>query len=315
MEGLKDMTGIQVILGIVTITAVICLIVEKYRYRKTYNKINQMMDDILEQRKIEISDLNEGELSAFAGKTKKIQEKIELEVDSAKEEKEQIKSLISNLSHQLKTPLSNVMMYRELLEEELPKEQKQQFLGKMQVQLNKIDWILQSLFKMVRLEQGAIQFEVESQGIRDTIFGAVNAVYEKAEKKQILIVTDSFKDMLLYHNRKWTMEVFENILENAVKYSKEQTQIKIEVYPLELFTEIRITDEGIGIKKSEQTDIFKRFYRSREVEQKEGSGIGLYLCRLILEQEKGYLTVASEYGKGSSFSVFLQNCQKLEESL
>ena len=184
MEGLKDMTGIQVILGIVTITAVICLIVEKYRYRKTYNKINQMMDDILEQRKIEISDLNEGELSAFAGKTKKIQEKIELEVDSAKEEKEQIKSLISNLSHQLKTPLSNVMMYRELLEEELPKEQKQQFLGKMQVQLNKIDWILQSLFKMVRLEQGAIQFEVESQGIRDTIFGAVNAVYEKAEKKQ-----------------------------------------------------------------------------------------------------------------------------------
>lgn len=273
------------------------------------------MDDILEQRKIEISDLEEGELSAFAGKAKRIQEKIELEVDSAKTEKDQIKSLISNLSHQLKTPLSNVMMYRELLEEELPKEQRGRFLRKMQVQLNKIEWILQSLFKMVRLEQGAIQFEIEPQGIRDTILGAVNTVYEKAEQKQILIVTDSFKDTLLYHNRKWTMEVLNNILENAVKYSKEQTQIKIEVYPLELFTEIRITDQGIGIKKAEQTEIFKRFYRSKEVEQKEGSGIGLYLCRLILEQEKGYLTVASEYGKGSSFSVFLQNCQKLEESL
>lgn len=309
------MTEIAVILVIVTITAVVGLIAEKYRYRKTYDKINQMMDDILEQRKIEVSDLNEGELSAFAGKAKKIQEKMGLEVDSAKAEKEQIKSLISNLSHQLKTPLSNVMMYRELLEEDLSKVQRQQFLRKMHVQLNKIDWILQSLFKMVRLEQGAIEFEIESQGIRDTILGAVNAVYEKAEKKQILIVTDSFKDMLLYHNRKWTMEVFENILENAVKYSKEQTQIKIEVYPLELFTEIRITDEGIGIKKAEQTDIFKRFYRSKEVEQKEGSGIGLYLCRLILEQEKGYLTVVSEYGKGSSFSVFLQNCQKSEENL
>lgn len=273
------------------------------------------MDDILEQRKIEISDLEEGELSAFAGKAKRIQEKIELEVDSAKTEKDQIKSLISNLSHQLKTPLSNVMMYRELLEEELPKEQRGRFLRKMQVQLNKIEWILQWLFKMVRLEQGAIQFEIEPQGIRDTILGAVNTVYEKAEQKQILIVTDSFKDTLLYHNRKWTMEVLNNILENAVKYSKEQTQIKIEVYPLELFTEIRITDQGIGIKKAEQTEIFKRFYRSKEVEQKEGSGIGLYLCRLILEQENGYLTVASEYGKGSSFSVFLQNCQKLEESL
>lgn len=309
------MTEIVVVLAIITVIAVIWLIVEKYKYRKIYYKINQIMDDILEQRKIEISDLEEGELSAFAGKAKRIQEKIELEVDSAKTEKDQIKSLISNLSHQLKTPLSNVMMYRELLEEELPKEQRGRFLRKMQVQLNKIEWILQSLFKMVRLEQGAIQFEIEPQGIRDTILGAVNTVYEKAEQKQILIVTDSFKDTLLYHNRKWTMEVFNNILENAVKYSKEQTQIKIEVYPLELFTEIRITDQGIGIKKAEQTEIFKRFYRSKEVEQKEGSGIGLYLCRLILEQENGYLTVASEYGKGSSFSVFLQNCQKLEESL
>lgn len=311
----KDMTEIVVVLAIVTVIAVIWLIVEKYKYRKIYYKLNQIMDDILEQRKIEISDLEEGELSAFAGKAKRIQEKIELEVDSAKTEKDQIKSLISNLSHQLKTPLSNVMMYRELLEEELPKEQRRQFLRKMQVQLNKIDWILQSLFKMVRLEQGAIQFEIEPQGIRDTILGAVNTVYEKAEQKQILIVTDLFKDMLLYHNRKWTMEVLSNVLENAVKYSKEQTQIKIEVYPLELFTEIRITDQGIGIKKAEQTEIFKRFYRSKEVEQKEGSGIGLYLCRLILEQENGHLTVASEYGKGSSFSVFLQNCQKLEESL
>ena len=309
------MTEILVILVVIALIAVGGLIVEKYRYRKTYDKINQMMDDILEQRKIEISDLNEGELSAFAGKAKKIQEKIELEVDSAKAEKEQIKSLISNLSHQLKTPLSNVMMYRELLEEELPKKQRQQFLKKMQVQLNKIDWILQSLFKMVRLEQGAIQFEIESQGIRDTILGAVNTVYEKAEKKQISIVTHPFENLVLYHNKKWTIEVLDNILENAIKYSGSQTQIEIEVYPLELFTEIRITDEGIGIKKSEQTDIFKRFYRSKEVEQKEGSGIGLYLCRLILEQEKGYLTVASEYGKGSSFSIFLQNCKKSEESL
>ena len=297
------MTEIVVVLAIITVIAVIWLIVEKYKYRKIYYKINQIMDDILEQRKIEISDLEEGELSAFAGKAKRIQEKIELEVDSAKTEKDQIKSLISNLSHQLKTPLSNVMMYRELLEEELPKEQRGRFLRKMQVQLNKIEWILQSLFKMVRLEQGAIQFEIEPQGIRDTILGAVNTVYEKAEQKQILIVTDSFKDTLLYHNRKWTMEVLNNILENAVKYSKEQTQIKIEVYPLELFTEIRITDQGIGIKKAEQTEIFKRFYRSKEVEQKEGSGIGLYLCSTILKKLGHSFTITSQEGTGTRVMI------------
>lgn len=105
------------------------------------------------------------------------------------------------------------------------------------------------------------------------------------------------------------MEVFVNLLENAVKYTQEGGRIFITVHPYEIYTEIRISDNGRGIRQEELTDIFKRFYRSPEVENLEGSGIGLYLSNLILEKEKGYITVTSEYGKGSSFSVFLQNCK------
>lgn len=113
----------------------------------------------------------------------------------------------------------------------------------------------------------------------------------------------------MYHNRKWTVEVFVNLLENAIKYTDKGGAISIRVKPYELYTEIQFSDNGRGIRKEELTDIFKRFYRSPEVENMEGSGIGLYLSNLILEKEKGYITATSEYGKGSSFSVFLQNCK------
>ena len=152
-------------------------------------------------------------------------------------------------------------------------------------------------------------FEGKAIGIKQTILDAVDTLYEKLEKKEINFTLEPFEDRLLYHNRKWTAEVFVNLLENAVKYTDRGGTISICVKSYDLYTEIQIADNGRGIRQEEMTDIFKRFYRSPEVENMEGSGIGLYLSNLILEKEKGYMTVDSEYGKGSCFSVFLQNCK------
>lgn len=283
-------------------------VMEWYQKRRMYQLIDQMLEQVLNREKIEISDIQEGEISALASKVIRVQEKLEYEVNQAQKEKEQVKCLISNMSHQLKTPLSNVVMYRDLLELEPEAEQRANFLERMKIQLEKLDWILQSLFKMVKLEQGVIQFETEQSSLKETLLSALNSTYDKAVKKEICIITKPFKDCLLMHNRKWTAEVFSNILENAIKYSEKGSKIEIQVNPLELFTEIRFQDYGMGIKKEELTNIFQRFYRSKEAENKEGSGIGLYLSRMILEKEKGYMTVTSDYGKGSCFSVFLQNC-------
>lgn len=300
------MTGI--LAGMLLITAGIAA-AERFRRRRMYRMVSRMLEQVLNRERIQISDIREGGLSALAGKMIRVQEILEYEVDQAQKEKEQVKSLISNMSHQLKTPLSNVVMYRELLETEPEAERRADFLERMRQQLDKIDWILQSLFKMVKLEQDVIRFETEPASLKETLVSALSSVYEKAEKKEIRIVTEPFPDRLLEHNPKWTAEVFANILENAVKYSKNGSQIEIQVRPLELFTEIRFRDHGIGIRKEEQNRIFQRFYRSRDVENREGSGIGLYLSRMILDKEKGYMTVASEFGKGSCISVFLQNCQ------
>lgn len=297
------------IFAIILIIALAAAVLEWHQKRKIYRQIDKMLEQVLNREMIETSAVQEGEISALASKMIRVQEKLEYELNSAQEEKEQVKSLISNMSHQLKTPLSSAIMYRDLLEMETERDQRQYFLDKMKLQLGKIDWILKSLFKMVRLEQGAIQFETGSISLKDTLLSAINSIYDQAEKKEIYIVTEPFTDCLLLHNKKWTAEVFVNILENAIKYSEKGSTIEIKVYSLELFTEIRFQDHGIGIRKDELTNIFQRFYRSKDVENKEGSGIGLYLSRLILDQEKGYMTVSSDYGKGSCFSVFLQNCQ------
>lgn len=279
--------------------------------KKEYRQIDEMLDSVLKGEELKQSDLNEGEISMFAGRLLHIQEKLDVEVGRAEEEKEQVKQLISNMSHQLKTPLANVMMYEELLEEEsLSKKEQELFLQKLKIQSEKINWILQSLFKMINLEQNVIELRPEAIGIRETIQQAVSGVYEKAEKKGIRICVKEMSDTLLWHDRKWTREVFENLLENAVKYTDEGGSICISVECFEMYSGIHIQDNGRGISEDELVKVFGRFYRSPEVEQIEGSGIGLYLSKMILEKEKGYVTVNSDYGLGSCFSVFLQNCKK-----
>lgn len=299
----------MLILGIALVAAVLAAAVVWYQKKRMYQAIDRMLDALLAGKPVSFPQMREGELSALAHKACRIAEKTEREIHGAQEEKEQVKRLISNMSHQLKTPLANVCMYRELLEEETDHGKQRDFHQKMKKQLEKIDWILGSLFKMVKLEQDAIAFEIEEASLRQTLLRAVNAVYAKAEKKEIAIACEPFEDFCVYHNSKWTAEVFANLLENAVKYTGRGGQIRIEVNRMQMYTEIRFEDNGIGIRQEELTDIFKRFYRSKDVEGKEGSGIGLYISRLIVEREKGYVVVKSEYGSGTCFSVFLQNCQ------
>lgn len=298
---------ISIILAILLALA-ICYSI--YQRRKTYRMIDRLLDSVLSQEMIVYSEVEEGEFSALVSKIRQIQEVLENRARSADNEKEQVKSLVSNMSHQLKTPLANLSLYAEILGQgEIAPERKAEFADKMQRQIEKLNWIVESLSKMVKLEQNIDGFEVKDTPIRQTILDAVDTVYEKVEKKELHLDLEAFEDRALYHNRKWTVEVFVNLLENAIKYTDKGGAISIRVKPYELYTEIQFADNGRGIRREELTDIFKRFYRSPEVENMEGSGIGLYLSNLILEKEKGYISATSEYGKGSCFSVFLQNCK------
>lgn len=223
-------------------------------------------------------------------------------------EKNQVMELILDLSHQLKTPLANIIMNTELLQNPaLGEEERKEFLEHTRSQADKMQWLMADLLKASRLENGIIHFEAGYTGIKETIARAVSAVFAQASSKKIGIMVEEFEDFRLYHNPKWTAEAMANLLENAVKYSPPGSHIRIIPVRLDIYTRILIKDEGIGIPKSEFNQIFRRFYRGKEVEQQEGSGLGLYLAQLILQREKGYVTVSSKAGQGSCFSVFLLN--------
>lgn len=298
----------------IVLLAVICTgaVYGIYRKRKIYRDIDKLLDCILNREEICRSEVKEGEFSALVSRLLRIQQMMNVQVESAEEEKEQVKSLVSNMSHQLKTPLANLSVYTDILEDqELAAAKKLEVSGKLKRQVEKLDWIISSLTKMVKLEQDVISFEAQALPIRQTILDAVDTVYEKMEKKQIRIISEPYEydKVRLLHNREWTVECFVNILENAVKYMKPGGTIRIRVKSFEIYTEIQFIDNGCGIHEEEIPHIFKRFYRGKENGHIEGSGIGLYLSGLILEKEKGYMTVRSVYGEGSCFSVFLQNCK------
>lgn len=303
------MNDIIIIMVMVLLFFMFMLCKQNYNVQNEKKEIISKIQNILDGKQNEYQCYEETELSEISYLLKCLEEGVLSKQEKALKEKESLKYMISNLSHQLKTPLSNVKMYQEFLENEtLSKDQQKNFQKKLKSQIDKIEWILESIIKCTRLEEGIISFTANMYPICETIIQAMDSVALKAANKDIdIISTEEITDIEVYHNSKWTREVFENILENAIKYSPCHSIIKINVEQLETYTKISFEDNGIGIRENEYLKIFQRFYRSKDVENAEGSGIGLYLCRLILENEKGNIVVKSEYGKGSVFSVYLLN--------
>ena len=225
---------------------------------------------------------------------------------SIAKERANLQELISDISHQVKTPVSNLKMINAtLLEQPVPEEKQREFLQASSGQLDKLDFLMQAMIKTSRLETGVISLERKIQPLYDTLAAALGGILLNAEKKSIHVSVDCPSDILLSHDKKWTGEALFNILENAVKYTPVGGAIQVSVQSWELYVKIDITDSGKGIAESRQGMIFKRFYREEEVHDVEGIGIGLYLAREIVTMQNGFIKVTSAAGSGSTFSVFL----------
>ena len=278
-------------------------------YFRQLDKIDNMLEAYEQHRFFDMNeDIQETRESRIISQFRKILEEVSAKEQAALSEKKQVTELISDLSHQLKTPLANIVMDTEILEDEtLDAASRKDFLERTRGQAEKMQWLMQNLIKASRLENGIIDFKASDTAIKPTLALAVGAVYAQASKKHIEICMEDFSDRPLYHHPKWTAEAVANILENAVKYSPENSCIHISLVSLEIYTRIQIKDEGAGIPETDYSKIFQRFYRGEKAEPDEGNGLGLYLSQLILQSEKAYVTAASNPGAGSCFSVFLLN--------
>lgn len=223
-------------------------------------------------------------------------------------EEESTKALITNISHQLKTPLASLRMSHELvLTDEISETEKSEFLVQEEREIDKLEMLLEELVNLSRLEKHMIQIKVLPCSLKQTITDAVNQIYRKAMDKEIEISLEMEEDVMVFHDVKWTTEALSNILDNAVKYSGVHTSVEIRVQKINGYIKIEIADHGMGIPKEELHCIYQRFYRGRKAagQVKEGAGVGLYLARMIIEQQKGTISAKSRPGQGTVFTVML----------
>ena len=224
----------------------------------------------------------------------------------SRQDKETLQSLVSDISHQVKTPVANMKLYIGILHRpDIPKEKRELFLNTMDAQIGKLDFLMQSLIKMSRLETGTFALNPVLARLNDTIAQAMNTVWAKAEQKNIELSAQCGADVMVRHDIKWTAEAMGNILDNAIKYTPEGGRVAVTVCPWQFYTRIDISDTGIGIPEEHYNDVFQRFYRAEEVAAEEGVGLGLYLANGIVTRQKGYISVKSKAGEGTTFSVYL----------
>ena len=224
----------------------------------------------------------------------------------SQQDKQVIQSLVSDISHQVKTPIANIKMFTNILQQhQLPPEKQAEFLRTMEGQIDKLDFLMQSLIKMSRLETGTFVLHPQEGRLADTIALAMSAVWAKAEAKEISLSADCDSSICVQHDPKWTAEALGNILDNAIKYTPPGGSVTISVRPWQFYTRVDIADTGIGIAEEHYNDIFQRFYRDPQVASQEGVGLGLYLANGIITRQKGYISVKSQVGKGTTFSVYL----------
>ncbi|MCI8781103.1 MAG: HAMP domain-containing histidine kinase [Lachnospiraceae bacterium] len=295
-------------IGLVLFLLSICMafLLRKYLVRYTISLTSCIDAMLAAKENIEFDEENELLTSKIQVKFRQLYDVLNQQKEASIRDREQLEEIISDISHQIKTPMSNIKMYSDILKNrELTKEKQREFLGLVQLQIDKLESLIDSMIEMSQMEVGMISVLPKRQPLIKLIEEAVCGIAVKAEKKNMDISILCDERLMACYDLKWTTEALVNVLDNAVKYSDENGEIKISVLELGFFIKVQVTDNGKGIEEGNFTQIFKRFYREPEVQQVEGVGIGLFLAQEILKKQKGYVDVKSSPGRGSTFSLYL----------
>ena len=270
-------------------------------------QITLLIEGLAEQRERIVFPENEDTLTArLQHQLLKLRNILTAQNQMLAQEKEQIKTLISDISHQIKTPVAAANTFAQLLDDkELSDEERGEYIAALQTSLEKLPFLTNSLIKMSRLESGIISLKPEKNSLNDIVLQAVKTVYAKAKEKNISITFDCAQNFEAVLDFNWTAEAVTNVLDNAVKYTPDGGIVGLAITEYPSYLRLDISDNGIGIPEEEQSKIFGRFYRGKQSAGVDGVGIGLSLTRDIINKQHGYIKVMSDKN-GSTFSVFLK---------
>ena len=270
-------------------------------------QITLLIESLVEQQERQIFSEAEDTLTArLQHQLLKLRNILTAQNQMLAQEKEQIKTLISDISHQIKTPIAAANTFAELLSDgELSAEERTEYITTLQMSLGKLTFLTNSLIKMSRLESGIISLKPEKNSLNEIVLQAVKTVYAKAKEKGILITFECDQAFEAVLDFNWTAEAISNVIDNAVKYTPQGGFVCLQITEYPSFLRLDISDSGVGIPEEEQAKIFGRFYRGKQSVGTDGVGIGLYLTREIINKQNGYMKVSSDEN-GSTFSMFLK---------
>lgn len=290
---------------IVVVILIILILVLSY-FNKIYKDIKDMTNYVYlssEGKKASMRNINqEGQIGLLKVEIIKMTTILKEKVDLLKGEKIFLNNTISDISHQLKTPMTSLMILNDLMYDDIPKDVRIDFLDKVKSQLNRMDWLIKSMLKLSKVEAKVINFKSDEVKVKNLINKSISPMLIPMEiKKQILII-EGEESAKYIGDIEWSSEALVNILKNCIEHTKNEGIIEIRYKENPLFTEIIIKDSGEGIDKSDIAHIFKRFYRGKSSKE-DSVGIGLAMAKSIIESQNGDIFVKSEKNKGTEFHI------------
>jgi signal transduction histidine kinase len=256
---------------------------------------------------IQLEEKTEGEVSILGFQMNQMAKRLKLTLEELQNERNNLKSWISDISHQLKTPLSVIKMLNDLMLEGAgeEKETREEFLKQNVEQINQMEWLIKNLLKISKLEAGAVNFYKEEQDLSETVLETMETFKIKFKEKNLNVSFNKIgQEFVLPHDREWLEEAFKNVIDNAVKYTLEGGSISFLIERTDYLIKVSIKDSGVGIEKDEISHIFDRFYSRGK--SGVGTGIGLPLSKLIVEKHGGIIKVQSSVGVGTEFSIIFR---------
>lgn len=273
---------------------------------KKIRSFSQAAEAVIEGNyNIHFYENKEGEFYSFAHQFNMMVQRLKNSIEMLNKEKVFLKDSIAHISHQLKTPISSLVMFNEILlsNDNMGSDERMHFVHMSKEQLERMEWLTKNLLKMARLDAGVIEFNKENIPIVHTIDRALCGVEMKAKMKNQTIELKGIGEGFLKHDSEWTAEALSNIIKNAIEHTAVGGKIIIRWEETPLSMQISIKDNGPGILKEEIGKIFKRFYKGKNSTNPSSIGIGLSLAKLIIESQKGSISVQSEDGIGTEFNI------------
>ena len=289
--------------AVAVLASLFVVIFDRHSTRKTLKRIDAMLDEAMRGDFSE-SAWDESMLSSMEAKLSHYLKSSAISARNLREQKAKIEALVADISHQTKTPMANILLYAQLLDEQETSEDARLLITSLIGQSEKLKTLIDALVKTSRLETGIYQFQTKRAKVEPMLAETIRQYLPKAQRKQILLQQEPTEAFAVF-DAKWTAEAVGNLIDNAIKYTPAGGEVSLHVSEYDMFCRIVITDNGRGIPEEEQTKIFQRFYRSPSVAEEEGVGLGLYLAREIISGQGGYIKLESQPEKGSTFSIFL----------